>query len=61
MADIIERLEEYNKDWRTRAASATEVADAIAEIKKLRARLHSALFDECPCMSADGQHWNSKS
>ena len=35
--DLIERLTEYNKDWRTRAGSAKEVAEAIAEIKRLRA------------------------
>ncbi len=36
MSDIIERLTEYNKDWRTRAGSAQEVAEAISEIKTLR-------------------------
>lgn len=36
MTNIIDRLTEYNKDWRTRAGSATEVNDAIAEIKRLR-------------------------
>jgi hypothetical protein len=34
--DLIERLTEYNKDWRTRAGSAKEVAEAIAEIERLR-------------------------
>jgi hypothetical protein len=34
--DLIERLTKYNKDWRARAGSAKEVAEAIAEIKRLR-------------------------
>jgi hypothetical protein len=43
MSDIIERLEEYNKDWRTRACSAKEVAEAIIEIKRLRKELEKSV------------------
>lgn len=39
MSDIVERLKKYNEDWRTRAGLAKEVADAIAEIERLRAAL----------------------
>lgn len=37
MSDIIETLEEYAKDWRTRANTQKPTLDAIAEIKRLRA------------------------
>lgn len=53
MTDIIERLTEYNKDWRTRAGSAKEVTEAIDEIKRLRAALVQfvAVCDTAPPLS----------
>ena len=39
--DIVQRLQVYNSDWRTRANSSKEVAEAIAEIERLRALLNT--------------------
>lgn len=41
MIDIVQRLHEYNTDWRTRANSAKEVAEAIAEIERLQALVNT--------------------
>ncbi len=41
MTDIVQRLRIYNTDWRTRANSAKEVAEAIAEIERLQALLNT--------------------
>lgn len=36
VGDILDRLREYAKNWRTRAISVKQVRDAIAEIERLR-------------------------
>lgn len=57
MSDLIERLEEYNKDWRTRAGSAKEVAEAIAEIKHLRRNLHNEQMASLSASEAACYRW----
>lgn len=42
MADIVERLREYGKDWRDRAGSNEVVTEAADEILRLRAALTEA-------------------